>query len=93
MGRITIPAADVHRLLDDAARPGSTYQQVFTDLAATMHGRPVADILPLLRAAAADAQLSFTSADLADQAVAISRGTRYELRVRVTPSQAPASGG
>ncbi|MFF8410594.1 hypothetical protein [Streptomyces omiyaensis] len=84
MGLITVSARDVHRLLDDAARPGSTYQRVFTDLAAAMHGRPVADILPLLRAAATDAQLGFTGADLAEQADAISRGARYELRVQVT---------
>ncbi|MFC9736200.1 hypothetical protein ACFWG5_34385 [Streptomyces hydrogenans] len=84
MGRITIPATNVHRLLDDPARPGSSYQRAFTDLAATMRGRPVIDILPLLRAAAADARLSFTDADLAEQAAAISQGDRYELRVRIT---------
>jgi len=84
MGRITIPAADVHRLLDDAARPGGSYQRAFTDLAATMRGRPVVDILPLLRAAATDAHLSFTNVDLAEQAAAISQGAQYELRVRVT---------
>jgi hypothetical protein len=84
MGRITIPAADVHRLLDDVARPGGSYQRAFTDLAATMQGRPVVDILPLLRTAAADARLAFTDVDLAEQAAAISQGARYELRVRVT---------
>ncbi|MFE5595903.1 hypothetical protein [Streptomyces sp. NPDC056549] len=40
--------------------------------------------MPLLRAAADRALLGFTSADLVEQAEAISTGARYELRVRVT---------
>jgi hypothetical protein len=85
MGHISIPAQNMHRLLDDAARPGGgSYQRVFADLAATMRGRPVVDVLPLLRAATADARLAFTDVDLAEQAAAISQGARYELRVRVT---------
>ncbi|MFF6888605.1 hypothetical protein ACFY9F_36120 [Streptomyces sp. NPDC012421] len=85
MGTLSIPAADVHRLLDDSTRPTiGSYQRAFADLAATHRGRPAADIVPLLRAAADTALLGFTGADLAEQADAISRGTRYELRVRVT---------
>ncbi|MGW6248050.1 hypothetical protein [Streptomyces roseolus] len=84
MGHITVPAQDMHRLLDDAARLGGSYQQAFADLAETMRDRPTADILPALRQAAGDAGLAFTGADLAEQAEAISQGTRYELRVRVT---------
>ncbi|MET8968598.1 hypothetical protein [Streptomyces hydrogenans] len=85
MGTIAIPAADVHRLLDDSARPSvGSYQQAFADIAATHRGRPAAEIVPLLRTAADTALLGFTGTDLAEQAEAISRGARYELRVRVT---------
>ncbi|MGW0121712.1 hypothetical protein [Streptomyces sp. NPDC003327] len=84
MGTLSIPAADVHRLLADSTRPGvGSYQQAYADLAATHRGRPAAEILPLLRAAADRALLGFTSRDLAEQADAISTGARYELRVRV----------
>ncbi|MFF0483210.1 hypothetical protein [Streptomyces sp. NPDC004435] len=85
MGTISIPSTDVHRLLDDSARPAvDTYQRAFADIAATHRGRAAAEIVPLLRRAADDALLGFTGTDLAEQAEAISRGTRYELRVRVT---------
>ncbi|MFF2776162.1 hypothetical protein ACFVU3_14765 [Streptomyces sp. NPDC058052] len=85
MGTLSIPSADVHRLLTDSARGSATsYQRAFTDIAATHHGRPAAEILPLLRAAADVALLGFTRADLEDQAAAISHGARYELRVRIT---------
>lgn len=85
MGTISVPAADVHRLLDDSVRPSAcSYQQTFADIARTHRGRPAAEIVPLLRAAADAALLGFTNTDLAEQAKAISRGTRYELRVRVT---------
>ncbi|MFF8412833.1 hypothetical protein [Streptomyces omiyaensis] len=47
---------------------------------------PAADILPVLHRAAVDTGLGFTDADLAEQAEAIGRGARYELRVRVTRS-------
>ncbi|MFE1271290.1 hypothetical protein [Streptomyces sp. NPDC058758] len=63
---------------------GGSYQRAFTDLAATMRGRPVIDILPLLRAAAVGARFAFTDADLAEQVAAIDRGGRYELRVWIT---------
>lgn len=85
MGHIAISAQDIHRLLDDTTHPGGdSYQQAFTRIAATHRGRPVAEILPLLRAAADRTPVGFTGTDLAEQADAISRGTRYELRVRVT---------
>ncbi|MEE1810332.1 hypothetical protein [Streptomyces sp. BE133] len=49
--------------------------RVRTDyLAATHRGRPVGEILPLLRAAADRALLGFTPADLREQAEAISTG-------------------
>jgi len=85
MGDITIPANDMHHLLADPTRgSGTSYQQAFAELAATHRGRPVAEIVPLLRAAADAALLGFTGADLVEQAEAISTGARYELRVRVT---------
>lgn len=64
-------AADVH-------------QQAYAALARTHRGRPVAEIVPLLRAAADRALLGFTGSDLVEQAQAISSGAPYELRVRVT---------
>ncbi|MEF9886897.1 hypothetical protein [Streptomyces sp. P9-A4] len=85
MGDITIPASDMHHLLADPTRRyGTSYQQAFADLAVSHRGRPVNEIVPLLRAAADRALLGFTTADLTEQAEAISGGARYELRVRVT---------
>ncbi|MFF9431891.1 hypothetical protein [Streptomyces sp. NPDC014746] len=84
MGDITIPASDMHHLLADPARgSGTSYQQAFADLAVSHRGRPVAEVVPLLRAAADAALLGFTGVDLVEQAQAISSGARYELRVRV----------
>ncbi|MFF9431994.1 hypothetical protein [Streptomyces sp. NPDC014746] len=84
MGDITIPASDMHHLLADPDRGfGASYQQAFASLAVSHRGRPVAKIVPLLRAAADRALLGFTGADLVEQAQAISTGARYELRVRV----------
>ncbi|MFH9736819.1 hypothetical protein ACH4MA_03885 [Streptomyces roseolus] len=85
MGTLTIPATEVHRLLDDSTRPTpSSCQRAFTGIAATRRGRPTAEVLPLLHAVADTALLGLTPADLAEQADAISRGVRYELRVRAT---------
>ncbi|MFD3336127.1 hypothetical protein ACFWV1_26290 [Streptomyces sp. NPDC058700] len=85
MGDITIHASDMHRLLADPTHTYSTpYQQAYAELAATHRGRPVAEIVPLLRTAADRALLGFTDADLAEQAQAISSGAPYQLRVRVT---------
>ncbi|MFB6632180.1 hypothetical protein ACFCWY_20005 [Streptomyces sp. NPDC056362] len=87
MGDITIPASDMHHLLADPARgSGNSYQQAFAGLAVSHRGLPVAEIVPLLRAAADVALLGFTGGDLSEQAQAISTGARYELRVRVTGS-------
>jgi hypothetical protein len=85
MGEITVSAQDMHHLLHDPASTyGAPYQRAYTELATTHRGRPVAEIVPLLRKAADAALLGFTGADLAEQAEAISSGARYELRVRVT---------
>ncbi|MFE1546512.1 hypothetical protein [Streptomyces sp. NPDC058718] len=85
MGDITLHASDMHRLLaDPTARFGALYQRAYTELAGTHRGRPVAEIVPLLRAAADAALLGFTDADLIEQAQAISSGAPCELRVRVT---------
>lgn len=73
-----------HLLADSASAYGSPYQRAFADLAATHRGRPPGEILPLLRAAADRALLGFAPADLREQAEAISSGTPYVLRVRVT---------
>ncbi|MFE5709639.1 hypothetical protein ACFQ7J_02245 [Streptomyces sp. NPDC056501] len=73
-----------HLLHDPASAYGAPYQRAYTDLAATHRGRPVAEIVPQLRAAAGAALLGFTGADLIEQAQAISSGARYEFRVRVT---------
>lgn len=85
MGEITVSAQDMHHLLHDPASTcGAPYQQAYASLAATRRGRPVAEIVPLLRTAADAALLGFTTADLLEQAQAISSGAPYELRVRVT---------
>ncbi|MFD3729477.1 hypothetical protein [Streptomyces sp. NPDC058671] len=85
MGDITIHASDMHHLLTDPTSAyGAPYQQMYAELAATHRGRPVAEIVPLLRAAADRALLGFTAADLSEQAQAISSGAPYQLRVRVT---------
>ncbi|MEU5436393.1 hypothetical protein AB0G73_23865 [Streptomyces sp. NPDC020719] len=85
MGEINIGSTDLGRLLTDRASAyGASYQQDFQRLAASHRGRPVTDILPLLRRAADRALLEFTHADLLEQAEAISEGTRYVLRITVT---------
>ncbi|MFB7592369.1 hypothetical protein [Streptomyces sp. NPDC056169] len=85
MGEITVSAQDIDHLLHDPKGAyGAPYQRAYADLAVSHRGRPVAEIVPLLRAAADKALLGFTTADLTEQAQAISSGARYELRVRVT---------
>ncbi|MFE5902174.1 hypothetical protein ACFQ67_32875 [Streptomyces sp. NPDC056488] len=85
MGEITVSAQHIDHLVHDPASSyGAPYMQAYAALAASHRGRPAAEIVPLLRAAADAALLGFTGADLAEQAGAISTGARYELRVRVT---------
>ncbi|MFD9047855.1 hypothetical protein [Streptomyces zaomyceticus] len=87
MGEITVNAQHIDHLLHDPASAyGAPYMQAYAALAVSHRGRPVAEIVPLLREAADDALLGFTGADLIEQAQAISTGARYELRVRVTGS-------
>ncbi|MFB8080175.1 hypothetical protein [Streptomyces sp. NPDC056013] len=85
MGEITVSAQHIDHLVPDPASAyGAPYMQAYATLAASNRGRPVAEIIPLLRKAADAALLGFTGADLVEQAKAISSGARYELRVRVT---------
>ncbi|MFI2371723.1 hypothetical protein [Streptomyces sp. NPDC018833] len=85
MGEIALGRENLDRLLADSTGAyGVPYQQAFNRLAGSHRGRPVAEILPLLRRAAEEALLEFTHADLAEQAEAISTGERYVLRVTVT---------
>ncbi|MGW2020345.1 hypothetical protein [Streptomyces sp. NPDC001927] len=84
MGEISVDRQQLDRLLADSASAyGAPYQEAFTELAATHRGRPTGEILPLLRAAADRALLGFTTADLREQAEAISSGRPYVLRIRV----------
>ncbi|UQX04758.1 hypothetical protein [Streptomyces sp. RerS4] len=84
MGEISVDRQHLDRLLADSASTyGAPYQRAFVELAETRRGRPVAEILPLLRRAADEALLAFTDADLREQAEAISTGERYVLRVTV----------
>ncbi|MFE3866048.1 hypothetical protein ACFXPT_37375 [Streptomyces goshikiensis] len=83
MGEISIERQHLdHLLADSASRYGVPYQKAFAELAEARRGRPVAEILPLRRAAD-DALLGFTDADLHEQAKAISTGEPYVLRVKV----------
>ncbi|MFG2722879.1 hypothetical protein ACGFW5_31960 [Streptomyces sp. NPDC048416] len=85
MGTIRIDKRALPRLLaDGSAGRGVSYQEAFAELAATHRGLPPDRIVPLLRRAADQALLGFTSADLYEQAEAISTGQRYELRVTLT---------
>ncbi|MFF4183758.1 hypothetical protein ACFYZ9_11260 [Streptomyces sp. NPDC001691] len=85
MGNISIDASALPRLLADSSDPhGSTYQRAFTTLASTHRGSPPAQIVPLLRRAADQALLGFTTADLREQAEAISAGRPYELRITLS---------
>ncbi len=85
MGEINVSSRDLGRLLTDSAgTPARPYQEAFAELADTYQGKPVSEILPLLRRAADEALLGFTDEDLREQAEAIRSGARYVLRVRVT---------
>ncbi|MFI6416835.1 hypothetical protein ACIBG6_05300 [Streptomyces sp. NPDC050842] len=85
MGEITVSAQDIDHLLHDPKGAyGAPYQRAYAELAVSQRGRPVAEIVPLLRAAADRALLGFTAADLVEQAEAVSAGARYELTIRVT---------
>lgn len=85
MGEIIVSRQHLDRLLADSTGAyGAPYQRAFAQLAETHRGRPVAEILPLLRRAADQALLGFTHANLREQAEAISAGERYVLRVTVT---------
>ncbi|MFD0267763.1 hypothetical protein ACFVGY_14385 [Streptomyces sp. NPDC127106] len=84
MGEISVDRQHLDRLLADSASTyGAPYQRAFAELAEARRGRPVAEILPLLRRAADEALLGFTDADLREQAEAISAGEPYVLRVTV----------
>ncbi|WP_432752239.1 hypothetical protein ACE1OA_03450 [Streptomyces sp. JL2001] len=94
MGEISVDQRHLdHLLADSASAYGAPYQKAFAELAVSHRGRPVAEILPLLRRAADAALLGFTGADLREQAEAISSGRPYVLRVRVTGDRPPAHGG
>jgi hypothetical protein len=85
MGEISVGRQHLDRLpAGSAGTYGVSYQRAFAQLAETHRGRPVAEIVPLLRRAADQALLEFTHADLCEQAEAISTGERYVLRVSVT---------
>ncbi|MET9728646.1 hypothetical protein [Streptomyces zaomyceticus] len=85
MGEISLSARHIDHLLPDPSSSyGVPFQRVYSALALSHRGRPVAEIVPLLRAATAATRLGFTDADLVEQAQAISSGAPYELRVRVT---------
>ncbi|MEV6396994.1 hypothetical protein AB0M39_19775 [Streptomyces sp. NPDC051907] len=85
MGEISVGRQHLDRLLADSTGTyGVPYQRAFAQLAEELRGRPVAEILPLLRRAADASLLEFTHADLVEQAEAISAGERYVLRVTVT---------
>ncbi|MEU2391842.1 hypothetical protein [Streptomyces sp. NPDC007369] len=84
MGEISVDRQHLDRLLADSASTyGAPYQRAFAELAKARRGRPIAEILPLLRRAADEALLGFTDADLREQAEAISTGEPYVLRVTV----------
>ncbi|MFD3542526.1 hypothetical protein ACFWUQ_23960 [Streptomyces sp. NPDC058662] len=84
MGEISIERKHLDRLLADSASTyGAPYQRAFAQLAEERRGRPVAEILPLLRRAADEALLGFRDADLREQAQAISTGEPYVFRVTV----------
>ncbi|MCX4625217.1 MULTISPECIES: hypothetical protein [unclassified Streptomyces] len=84
MGEIRVDRQHLDRLLaDGASMYGAPCQQACAELAEAHRGRPVAEILPLLRRAADEALLGFMDADLREQANAISAGEPYVLRVTV----------
>ncbi|MEU8892964.1 hypothetical protein [Streptomyces sp. NPDC048442] len=84
MGDISIERQALPRLLADHTHQGTCYQQAFNTLAATHRGRPATAIVPLLRQAADEALLGFSTADLHEQAYAISTGAPYQLRITLT---------
>ncbi|MFD8951953.1 hypothetical protein ACFV0B_24200 [Streptomyces xanthophaeus] len=85
MGEIHVSRNHLDRLLADSSGTyGAPYQEAFAGLARTHRGRPATEIVPLLARAADRALLGFSSADLWEQAEAISSGERYVLRVTVT---------
>ncbi|MGW9372951.1 hypothetical protein ACWGVR_23325 [Streptomyces xanthophaeus] len=85
MGEIHVSRTHLDRLLADSSGTyGAPYQQAFADLAHSHRGRPAAEIVPLLAVAADRSLLGCTSADLWEQARAISSGEPYVLRVTVT---------
>ncbi|MER8268034.1 hypothetical protein ACIGZI_31970 [Streptomyces griseus] len=86
MGEISVNSTALGRLLTDSTGTGARrpYQEAFAELADTYQGKPVSEVLPLLRRAADEALLGFTDADLIEQAQAIRSGEPYVLRVRVT---------
>ncbi|MET8890803.1 MULTISPECIES: hypothetical protein [Streptomyces] len=93
MGEISVNSTALGRLLTDSTkvRARRPYQEAFAELADTYQGRPVSEVLPLLRRAADEALLGFTDADLREQAQAIRSGEPYVLRVRVTQAVSLAS--
>ncbi|WP_329214738.1 hypothetical protein OG257_36800 [Streptomyces sp. NBC_00683] len=85
MGEISVKGQHLDRLLSDSTGAyGAPYQRAFNRLAESHRGRPVPEILSLLRRAADESLLGFTAADLREQAEAISAGEPYVLRVTVT---------
>lgn len=92
MAKINIDSENLDRLLADSSRPrGESYQPAFEQLALTHIGRPVEEIIVLLKTAAERALLGFTYSELYEQAEAIHTGCRCTLRVVVT--RAPATDG
>ncbi|MFD4237121.1 hypothetical protein [Streptomyces sp. NPDC058542] len=85
MGEISVSSTALGRLFTDStgARARRRYREAFAELVGAYPGKPVLEILPLLRRAADEALLGFTEADLREQAEAIRSGARYVLRVRV----------
>ncbi|MCD2469526.1 hypothetical protein MBT42_39105 [Streptomyces sp. MBT42] len=84
MGETSIERQHLDRALADSPSTyGVPYQPAFAKLAEERRGRPIAEILPLLRLAADEALLGFTDVDLREQAQAISTGEPYLLRVTV----------
>lgn len=67
MGTIVIERAALHRLIADGTGAENVpYQHIFNELGLTHRGRPVGQIVPLLRSAAAEARLGFSEEDLAE---------------------------
>ncbi|WP_411107291.1 hypothetical protein [Streptomyces sp. cmx-4-9] len=85
MGHVKVNKNDLSRVLADSQGiHRMPYQLAFAQLADHHHGRPVTEIIPLLKTAARRAHLDFTDADLQEQAEAIRTGRSYNLRITVT---------